>query len=104
MQLPRKQILTIREYRPESALEALNRLTGLTWESLPESLLPWVSEALRGDEAESGEAQAEVMPDAAAAASVTPLHAERATHRRENADRSERRGSLLSDPQCRHAR
>lgn len=37
------KVIPLARRRPEQALEALNRVTGLTWTGLPRSLLPEVA-------------------------------------------------------------
>lgn len=36
-------VIPLARRRPEQALEALNRITGVTWKGLPRSLLPEVA-------------------------------------------------------------
>lgn len=43
------RVIHIRDRRPETAMEALNRITGLVWDSYPKSLLDQVSPHLRVD-------------------------------------------------------
>ena len=40
----KSRVIHIQDHRPEAALEALNRLTGLTWSSYPQSLLDRVTQ------------------------------------------------------------
>ena len=43
-----KNVVHLHQRDPQSALERLNRITGLQFSSWPESLLPTVQDALKG--------------------------------------------------------
>jgi len=44
--MSKSKLIDFAQRRPEEALEALNRLTGLSWERMPQSLMPEVSAKL----------------------------------------------------------
>ncbi len=48
-----RKLIDLAQRCPEQALEALNRVTGLTWDGLPRSLLPEVR-MKRGSAAQRG--------------------------------------------------